>query len=158
MYNFYIIYNLYISILYTFLYNTHNPYISILYTLSIHFYIINRLNKYLYYKHYLYISILHNSIFLNYLFNNCGICRSENSHLESGVAVDQRESQCVVIRKSLVQFPGLHVEVPEPQTAPGVQVDTVHGSRRHQCVNICMNYCKSLWQKINLSLINGLKF
>ena len=32
----------------------------------------------------------------------------------------------------------------EPQNAY-VLVGTLHGSHRHQCMNVCMNYCKSLW-------------
>ena len=40
--------------------------------------------------------------------------------------------------------PGLHVEVSlgktvNPKTAPDVL--PLHGSHRHQCVNVCMNYC-----------------
>ena len=35
----------------------------------------------------------------------------------------------------------------KPQTAPDVLVTTLHGSRHHQCMNACMNYCKSLWTK-----------
>ena len=36
----------------------------------------------------------------------------------------------------------------EPQTAPDVLVGTLHGSHRHQCMNVCMNkspWTKSLW-------------
>ena len=30
-----------------------------------------------------------------------------------------------------------------PETAPYVLVGTLHGSHCHQCMNVCMNYCKS---------------
>ena len=48
--------------------------------------------------------------------------------------------------------PGLHVEVSldktlNPKTAPDVPVCTLHGDHRHQCKNVCMNYCKLLWTK-----------
>ena len=45
-------------------------------------------------------------------------------------------------------FLGLHIKVSldrdtEPQTAPDVLIGTLHGSHCHQCMNVCMNYCKS---------------
>ena len=36
--------------------------------------------------------------------------------------------------------PGLHVQM---------LVSTLHGSHCHQCLNVCMNYCKSLWAKVS---------
>ena len=58
----------------------------------------------------------------------------------------------LVIRRLLDQLPwspcrsvlGL---ITETQTALDVLVGTLHGSHRHQCMNVCMNYCKSLWTK-----------
>ena len=60
--------------------------------------------------------------------------------------------QRVVFRRSLVPFAwcecrsvlGQHTE---PQTAPDVLVITLHGSHHHQCMNVCMNYWKTLWTK-----------
>ena len=55
--------------------------------------------------------------------------------------------------------PGLHVDVSfgkilNPKTAHNVQVGTLHGSHRHQCMNVCMNYCKSLWTNWLLNALN----
>ena len=46
--------------------------------------------------------------------------------------------------------PGLYVVVSlgkmlSPITAPDVLDSTLHGSHGHQCMSVCMNYCKSLW-------------
>ena len=47
----------------------------------------------------------------------------------------------------LFDSPSLHVRDTEPQTTPDVLVTTLHGSHHHQCMNVCMNYCKLLWTK-----------
>ena len=63
--------------------------------------------------------------------------------LGRGAAVAQGQSQCLVIRRSLVDFPGLQSVLgqdTEPQTASDGLVGTLHGSHHYQC----MNYCKSL--------------
>ena len=109
--------------------------------MSIHFYIMYIIYTFLYYI------ILFFYIIFIWLTPVESVGQKIDTFSQSAVAVDQ--SPCLVIRKSLVQFPGLHVEVSlfyetVPLNAPDVQVDTVHGSRRHQCVNVC----KSLWQKI----------
>ena len=41
-----------------------------------------------------------------------------------------------------------------PKTAPDVLVGTLHRSHRHQCANVCMNYCKWLWTKGVCSNVN----
>ena len=50
--------------------------------------------------------------------------------------------------------PHLYVKVSSgkvlnPKTAPDVLVGILHGSHRHQCLNVCMNYCKSLWTNVS---------
>ena len=50
--------------------------------------------------------------------------------------------------------PGLHVKVSlgkilNSKTAPDVLVCTLHGSHHHQCMNICMIYCKLFWTKVS---------
>ena len=69
----------------------------------------------------------------------------------AGVALGQH----LVIGRLLVRFPTIPWyacqsvlgQDTEAQTAPDVLVGSLHGSRHHQCVNVCMNYCKSLWTK-----------
>ena len=46
----------------------------------------------------------------------------------------------------------------EPQTTSDVQVSTLHGCPCHQCINVCMNYCKSLWTKKALKWKCGLTY
>ena len=48
--------------------------------------------------------------------------------------------------------PGLHVEVSlskilNPKLLTDVLVGTLHGSHRHQCMNVCMNHCESFLDK-----------
>ena len=43
--------------------------------------------------------------------------------------------------------PDLHVEVSLGKIVNPKLVSSSHGSHRHQCMNVCMNYWKSLWTK-----------
>ena len=47
--------------------------------------------------------------------------------------------------------PGLHIEVSLDKTVNPKQllVSTLYGSHCHQCMNACINYCKSLWTKVS---------
>ena len=61
-------------------------------------------------------------------------------------------SKRLVIRWSLARFPWSACrkvlgQDTEPHTAPDVLVCSLHGSYHHQCMNVRMNYCKSLWTK-----------
>lgn len=49
--------------------------------------------------------------------------------------------------------PGLHVKVSldkilNPKTATDVLVGTLHGIHHYHFMNVCMNYCQSLWTKL----------
>ena len=67
-------------------------------------------------------------------------------------AKKKKMNQHLVIGWSLVRFPlsayrSVFGQDTEPLTAPDVLVGTLHGNHRHQCMNVCMNYCKSLLTK-----------
>ena len=57
-----------------------------------------------------------------------------------------------VIGRLLVWFPwsacrSVLGQDTESQITPKVLVGTLHGINHHQCMNVCMNYCKLLWTK-----------
>ena len=75
-----------------------------------------------------------------------------NNLIPSKFTVAQGSSQRLVIGRSLVQFPwsarrSVLGQGTEAQTAPDVLVSTLHGGHHHQCMDVCMNYCKCLWTK-----------
>ena len=67
-------------------------------------------------------------------------------------AVAQGQSQHLLSEGRWFDSPVLHVSVSfskklNPKTAPDVQLGTLHGSYRHHFMNLCVNYCKTLWTK-----------
>ena len=80
----------------------------------------------------------------------------ENIAVSSWIRADvaKGKSQRLVIGMLLVWFPcsaswSVLGQDTQPQTAPDVLVSTLHGSHRHQCTNVCMNYSKSHWIKVS---------